>query len=155
MPRDSCCCSLVAKSCSGSSVHGILQVRTWKWAAFSFSRGSSQPRDQTCVSCTAGRFLTIWATRETCLHSYSHSMLISSGQSKDFLFVGWGDGGLFLSCYSTKLGNKPNLLTLVVVKESTVFIAECQAGEQATLLKRPQLLAGFPAHSQWLSGKGS
>ena len=30
----------------------------------SFSRGSSRPRDWTCVSCIAGRFLTNWATRE-------------------------------------------------------------------------------------------
>ena len=30
-----------------------------------FSRGSSQPRDQTQVSCIAGRFFTIWATWET------------------------------------------------------------------------------------------
>ena len=29
-----------------------------------FSRRSSQPRDRTCVSCIAGRFFTIWATRE-------------------------------------------------------------------------------------------
>ena len=32
--------------------------------AIPFSRGSSQTRDQTCVSCTAGRFLPIWTTRE-------------------------------------------------------------------------------------------
>ena len=71
----SCCCYLVAKSCPtlcnpmdcsppGSSVHGILQVRILKWVAISFSRGSSQPRDQTQVFCTAGRLFTIWATRE-------------------------------------------------------------------------------------------
>ena len=32
--------------------------------AISFSRGSSWPRDQTYVSCIAGRFFTVWATRE-------------------------------------------------------------------------------------------
>ena len=42
----------------GSSVHGILQARTLEWFAISFSRGSSQPRDQTRVSCIAGRFFT-------------------------------------------------------------------------------------------------
>ena len=42
-------------------VHGILQVRTMEWVAFPFSRGSSQPRDWTQVSCTAGRFFTSWA----------------------------------------------------------------------------------------------
>ena len=32
-------------------VHGILQARILKWVAFPFIRGSSQPRDQTQVSC--------------------------------------------------------------------------------------------------------
>ena len=46
------------------SVHGILQARILDWAAFPFYRGSSWPRDRTQVSCTAGRFFAIWATRE-------------------------------------------------------------------------------------------
>ena len=44
--------------------HGILQARILAWVAISFSRGSSQPRDWTWVSCIAGRFFTVWATRE-------------------------------------------------------------------------------------------
>ena len=35
-----------------------------EWVAFPFSRGSSQPRDQTQVSCIAGGFFSSWATRE-------------------------------------------------------------------------------------------
>ena len=46
------------------TVHGILQARILALVAFPFSRGSSQPRDQTQVSCIAGRFFTSWATRE-------------------------------------------------------------------------------------------
>ena len=46
-----------------SSVHGIHQA-ILEWVAIPFSRGSSQPRDGTWVSCIAGRFFTIWATRE-------------------------------------------------------------------------------------------
>ena len=49
----------------GSSVHGILQARILEWIAFSFSRGSSQPRDWTWVSCVADRFFTFWATGKT------------------------------------------------------------------------------------------
>jgi len=49
----------------GSSVHGILQARILEWVAISFSRGSSWPRDCTPVSCTAGRFFTVWATKDT------------------------------------------------------------------------------------------
>ena len=67
---------LVAKSCPipcdpmdcslpGSSVHGISQARILEWVAMPSSKWSSWPRDQTRVSCTAGRFLTIWATSET------------------------------------------------------------------------------------------
>ena len=46
----------------GSSVHGILQARIPEWVAIPFSRGSSQPRDQTQILCTAGGFFTTWAT---------------------------------------------------------------------------------------------
>ena len=38
---------------TGSSVHVIFQERILEWMAISFSRGSSQPRDQTCVSCVS------------------------------------------------------------------------------------------------------
>ena len=45
-------------------IHGILQAWILAWVAVSFSRRSSQPRDQTQVSSIAGAFLTSWATRE-------------------------------------------------------------------------------------------
>ena len=48
----------------GSSVHGIFQARILEWAAISFSRRSSQPKDRTQVSRIADRHFTIWATRE-------------------------------------------------------------------------------------------
>ena len=46
------------------TAHGILQARILGLAVFPFSRGSSQPRDQTWVSQMAGGFFTNWATRE-------------------------------------------------------------------------------------------
>ena len=46
------------------TVYGILQARILEWVAFPFSRGSSQPRDQTQVSRIAGGFFTSWATKE-------------------------------------------------------------------------------------------
>jgi len=46
------------------SVHGIFQARILACVAISFSRESSQLRNQTQVSGTAGRLFTIWATRE-------------------------------------------------------------------------------------------
>ena len=79
------CCCFIAKSCLTlcdphglyitrllcpwnswvSSVHRILQERILEWVSISYSRGPSRPRDQTCVSCIAGRFFTLWANRET------------------------------------------------------------------------------------------
>ena len=60
---------LVAQSClilcdprdcspQGSSVHGILQARILERVAIPFSRGSSQSKDQTWVSCIAGGLFT-------------------------------------------------------------------------------------------------
>ena len=46
------------------SVQGILQARIVEWVAILFSRVSCQSSDRTQVSCIAGRFFTIWATRE-------------------------------------------------------------------------------------------
>jgi len=45
-------------------VHAILQVRILEWVPILFSRGSSQPRDQTQVSHIVGRFFTSLDTRE-------------------------------------------------------------------------------------------
>ena len=57
-------CESMDYSPLGFSVHGILQARILEWVAVPFSSGSSKPRDQTQVSCTAGGLFTIWATRK-------------------------------------------------------------------------------------------
>ena len=72
-----CCCGgcLVAKLCltfcnpmdcspPGSPVYGISQARILEWVALSSFRGSSQPRDQTLISCIGRRNLYHWASRE-------------------------------------------------------------------------------------------
>ena len=51
-------------SLPGSSLHGIFQARTLEGVAISSSRGSSRPRDQTCVSCIGREVLDHWATWE-------------------------------------------------------------------------------------------
>ena len=54
----------VAQSCltlgdpMGYTVDGVLQARILQWVAFPFTRGSSQCRDRSQVSCLAGRFFT-------------------------------------------------------------------------------------------------
>ena len=57
-------CDPMDCSLPGSSVHGILQIRTLEWVAIPFSRWSSWPRNWSQVSCIAGTFITVWATRE-------------------------------------------------------------------------------------------
>ena len=52
-------CDPMDISLPGSSVHVILQARIMEWVPIPFSRGSSQLRDQTQVSCTAGGFFTV------------------------------------------------------------------------------------------------
>ena len=53
-------CSPMGCSLPGSSDHGISQIRILEWVAISYSRGSSWPRDRTCISW----ILYHWATRE-------------------------------------------------------------------------------------------
>ena len=63
-------CDPMDCSLPGSSIHGIFQAIVLEWIAISFSRGSSQPRDRTQVSCIVDRHFTVWATREV-LHSHA------------------------------------------------------------------------------------
>ena len=57
----------------GFSDLGILQARILKWVAVSFSRGSFQPRNQTCISCTGRQIPYRWANREA--ESYLLSLI--------------------------------------------------------------------------------
>ena len=60
-------CNTMDGSPPHSSVRGILQARMLGWVAIPSARASFQPRNRTGVFCTAGRFLTSWATREAWL----------------------------------------------------------------------------------------
>ena len=61
----------------GSSVHGISQGRILGWVAFSFSRGSSWPRDRTHVCCIGRRILYyLWAMWEAPMKQYDRSKSI-------------------------------------------------------------------------------
>ena len=57
-------CNSVDCSPPGSSVHGISQTRILEWVAIFSFRGSSQPRDWSCVSCMAGGFFFFFLTTE-------------------------------------------------------------------------------------------
>ena len=71
-------------------VHGILQARILEWVAFLFSRGSSQPRDQTQVSHIADGFFTSWATgksKSTRVSSLSLLQEIFPTQESNWYFL--------------------------------------------------------------------
>ena len=54
-------CNPMDCSLPGSLVHWIFQTRILEWVAISFSRGSSQPRDQIHISCIGRQILYHWA----------------------------------------------------------------------------------------------
>ena len=57
-------CHPVDCSPPGFSLQGLLQARILEWVVISFSRGSSQPRDQTWVSHITGTRFNLWPTRD-------------------------------------------------------------------------------------------
>ena len=57
-------CDPLDCSLPGSSVHGSFQARILEWIAISSSKGSSQPKDRTCISCLVRQILYYGATWE-------------------------------------------------------------------------------------------
>ena len=51
----------------GSSVRVTSQARVLEWVDISFFRGSSQSRDQICISCIDRQILCHWTTQEALL----------------------------------------------------------------------------------------
>ena len=89
-------------------VHEILQARILRSAAFPFSRGSSQPRDRTQVSCIAGGFFTSWATREA--QEYWSGQPIPSPGDLPNPEIEPGSPALQADSIPTELPGKPPLL---------------------------------------------
>ena len=85
-------CNPMDCSLQGSCVHGIFQARIPEWAAISFSRGSSQPRDRTWVFRIVGRCFNIWATREVPTKSkitYKWNQIVNSFKYLLLNFAQW------------------------------------------------------------------
>ena len=107
-------CDPMDCSLPGSTVLGILQARILKWVVIPFSRGSSQPRDQTWVTCVAGRFFTIWAIRKAKKKKIPLSPHLRIGLSKkaQILYMLWicsllsiqmGMSIIWLTCINQKV----------------------------------------------------
>ena len=91
--RDSMDCSL-----PGSSVHGIFLARNTGVGCHFLLRGSSQPRNQICISCIAGRFFT---TGKISVYQESFSPSTQCSQCRlQTLFPVYNPGDLGLSTWS-------------------------------------------------------
>ena len=93
-------CSVVSDTLWPYTVNGTLQARILEWVAFPFSRGSSQPRDWTKVSCIADRCFTLWVTREAQEYWVSSlSLLLGNFLIQELIRIKWSciAGGFFTS----------------------------------------------------------
>ena len=72
-----------------SSVHVILQARILEWVVISFSRGSSQPRDQTQVTHIAGRLFTDWAPRKAFCVSLKTFIIVRVSRTYNRFYATW------------------------------------------------------------------
>ena len=100
-------------------VHETLQARTLEWVAISFSRGSSQPRDQPQVSHIAGGFFTSWATREA-QEYWSVRVIekpIPSPADLPNPGIKAGSPALQVDALPAELPGKPFLKNIVFIKE--------------------------------------
>ena len=102
---------------------GILQAKTLEWGAMTFTRGSSQPRDRTWVSCLAGRFFTVWATKG------SPRILVGSLSLLQTIFLTQESNWGFLHCrqilYQLSYQGSPtshSLIANIVEKKNLEFI---------------------------------
>ena len=73
-------CHAMDCSLPGYSVHGVLQAVILEWVAMPSSRGSSQPRNQTQVSCIAGGFFTAEPLTSLCSMVNEHSTELGKRQ---------------------------------------------------------------------------
>ena len=111
-------------SLSGSSVHGVLQARTLGLVAISFSRGSSQTRDQSRISCIAGGLFTAEPSEKP------HASLTLS-QRYDGTRIDWKKSILNFNKHRFSAYNTPN--TLLGTKEIEVNKAETLSSSNPVL----------------------
>ena len=102
---------------------GILQARILEWVAMPSSRGSSQPKDQTQVSCTAGVFFTICATREN--QEYWSGQTIPSPGKLPNPGIELGSIELEADSLPAELPGKPSHCLVLVKNKEETYRTEC------------------------------
>ena len=132
-------CDPIDCSPPGFSVHGVLQARILVWGAIPFSRGSSRPRDWTWVSCIAGRFFTVWATRE------AQYCQISEWKSEPGGIESWSGGIYYDHENDWALGHTGPLAQVPDTGGSAMLTFVSQAGEvTAATVAEPQPGSSLP-----------
>ena len=109
------------------SVHGILQTRILEWISIPFSRRTSQPRDQTLVSCLAGRFFTVWAT----------------GKSPTMEFYSAIKRNAFESVLMSWMNLEPIIQSEVSQKEKYKYCMKVKATQSCLTLCDPMIVHGI------------
>ena len=66
-----------------------------EWVALSFSRGSSRPRDRTCVSCIVSRFFTRWAIGDLCYGLAQMETLVKASLTTEAELIPASSGSLY------------------------------------------------------------
>ena len=98
---------------------GILQAGILEWGAMPSSRGLSQTRDWTQVSCIAGGFFTIWATREA--REYWSGQPIPSPVDLPDPGIELGSPALQVDSLPAELPGKPSISSLQHHRWITVY----------------------------------
>ena len=109
-------CNPIDCSPPGSSVHRLLQARILEWVAMPSSRGSSQPRDQTyvsCSSCIAGRFFTAEPPGKP---------IFWPGRLKDFFYVFLFIKDILLLIFPMFDGVFPRILKCFRMRDAILYL---------------------------------
>ena len=123
-------CDTMDCSLLNSSVHGILQTRTLEWAAMPSSRGSSWPRDWTCVSCIScnGR----WILYRCATFLYSHTYISNTRGWKLGKFLFGGKPCIIMICNWSSSNLRPhftfvgNTLKVLCDLRGAEWVQNCQ-----------------------------
>ena len=111
------------------SVHGILQARILEWVAISFSRGSSQPRDGSQVSCICRQVLYHLSHQGSC--QYQGVPILSHSQVPEFSFL------LCPLASATAEGSRVLCTGCIMSKDPTVSTVHKKAPFRERLLISP------------------
>ena len=136
-------CNPVDCSPPRSSVHGIFQARVLEWVSISFSRGSSQPRDRTQVSCIVSKTLY-------CL-SHQGRVLLSKSLIQ-FSIDGWSCVPSLLFTWGQTMVEVMKIM-VISIKRPHACTATVRAPNPAAGPHRPTPSPETPRHPQASPGQ--